>query len=201
MGEVRKYAKHKPWTNEEEELLRKLSKTKTESGLAKALNRSVASVKCKRIRMGIPHCMEQTDKIMGVQIAELVGIDKSNIYRTWVDKGFKMQTIGRNKVASEAQLIKFMQEHPELWKASKCDYYFFCRYKWFKERLEREKAGLEKYDYYKDFRFWTAKEISRVKMLKRRGFTHQQIADELGRSKQAINHLSRKLKKEKSESK
>ena len=201
MGEVRKYSRHKPWTKEEEELLRKLCEKYTESEIAKRMKRSKSSVNCKKIRMGIHHVMEQTDKIMVADIARLVGIDKSNIYKTWVGKGLELQTIGRNKVASEEMILKFMKEHPELWKASKCDYYFFCRHKWFKERLEREKAGLEKYDYYKDFRFWTAKEISRVKMLKQRGLSHQEIADELGRSKQAINHLNRKLKMENSERK
>ena len=100
---------------------------------------------------------------MVADIASLVGIDKNNIYKTWVKKGFRLQTIGRNKVASEEILVKFMQEHPELWKASKCDYYFFCRHKWFKDRLQREKAGIEKYDHYKDLRRWSDVEISRVK--------------------------------------
>lgn len=197
MGEVRKYGKHTKWTKEEEELLRKLSETKTCSGIAKILNRSTSSVRSKRWNMNILPVMEQTDKIMGSQIAELVGVEKSSIYKTWVKKGFKMQTIGKNKVASEEMLVKFMKEHPQLWKASKCDYYFFCRYKWFKDRLEREKAGLEQYDRYKDFRRWTDKEISRVRMFKQKGLSHEEIAKKVGRSKQAIDHLSGKLKKEK----
>ena len=197
MGEVRKYSRRKRWTKEEEELLRKLSETKTGSGIAKALNRSISSVKCKRWKIGILPVMEQTEKIMGSEIADLVGMNKTNIYTTWVNKGFKLQTIGRNKVATEENLIKFMKEHPELWKASKCDYYFFCKYPWFKERLDREKAGIEPYNHYKDLKRWTEKEISRVRMLKRRGLTHKEIAEEVGRSKIAIDHLNKKLKMDK----
>lgn len=193
MGEIRKYRSHKRWTKEEEELLIKLSETKTESGIAKALNRSAASVKCKRCRMGILPVMEQTDKLTGAEIGRLVGMDKSNIYKTWEEKGLKMQTLGRYKMVSEKQLVKFMKEHPELWKASKCDYYYFGRYKWFKDRLQRERDGLEKYDKYKNYKQWTTKEISRVKMLMQRGLTHKEIAEQVGRSKQAIDHLSMKL--------
>lgn len=76
MGEVRKYGKHTKWTKEEEELLRKLSETKTCSGIAKVLNRSTSSVRSKRWNMNILPVMEQTDKIMGSQIAELVGVEK-----------------------------------------------------------------------------------------------------------------------------
>ena len=194
MCRIRKKCPHRRWAKEEEKFLLKYSETKTDGQIAKALKRSTSSVRTKRWRMNIMPVLEQTDKIKGAEIANLVGMDKSNIYTTWVKKGFKMQTIGRNKVASEDELVKFMQSHPELWKASKCDYYFFCRYKWFKERLEREKKGMEKYDRYKDFKHWTKKEISRVKMLKMRGLTHKQIAMEIGRSKNAVDHLSIKIK-------
>lgn len=197
MGEVRKYGKHTKWTKEEEEHLRILCETKTDGGAARILKRSRSSVRCKRIRMGITSYTDQTEKINATQISELVGVDKSSITKTWVKKGFNLQLVGGYKVASEEQLVKFMKEHPQLWKASKCDYYFFCRYKWFKDRLEREKAGLEQYDRYKDFRRWTDKEISRVRMFKQKGLSHEEIAKKVGRSKQAIDHLSCKLKKEK----
>lgn len=198
MGEIRKYSSHKKWTKEELEKLESWCEKYSTGEIARKLKRTASSVRCKRMRMYIPNFMEQTDKLTGAEIGRLVGIDKSNIYRTWVKKGLKVQMVGRNKMVSEEQLTKFMKEHPELWKASKCDYYFFCRYKWFKDRLQGEREGLEECDYYKDFRHWTTKDISRVKMLKMRGLTHREIADEVGRSKQAIDHLSRKFNEEKS---
>lgn len=196
MGKVRKYARHTAWTKEEEEYLAKHSESKSDGEIAKILKRSRSSVKGKRIRMGILSFTDQTDKINAVQIGELVGEHQTSITTTWVKKGLVLKPAGSFKVTSEDQLVKFMKEHPELWKASKCEYYFFSRYKWFKDRLEREKAGTETYNRYKDYRHWTDLEISRVKMLKKRGLTHREIAMEVGRSRQAIDHLSMKLNKE-----
>ena len=192
MGEIREYKPHRRWTKEEEELLIKYSEKLTESGIAKKLNRPISSVRAKRTRMGIPCFADQSDKMTGLMIAELVGLHRSSIYTTWEKKGFKMKRVGQFKVADEIELIRFMQEHPELWKASKCDYYFFCQYKWFTDRLKREKAGIEEYNHYRKIRNWTPTEISRAKMLKSRGFTHREIGEKLGRSKQSIDHASRR---------
>lgn len=192
MGEVRGYVPHRRWTKEEEEKLIYYSEKMTESGIAKKLKRPINSVRGKRARMGLPRFTEQTEKMTGIVIAELVGVHRTSIYRTWANKGLKLERVGQLKVADEKELVRFMKEHPELWKASKCDYYFFCQYKWFTDRLQRERAGEEEYDYHKDIKYWTTTEISRAKMLKRRGLTHREIGEALGRSKQAIDHMSRR---------
>ena len=90
-------------------------------------------------------------------------------------------------------MLDFMQEHPELWKASDCDYYFFCRYKWFTDRLESEKAGTDNISHYRNRKAWTELDISRFKMLKSRGLTHNEIAAELGRTRRAIDHMNMRL--------
>ena len=192
MGKIRKYKPHRRWTKEEEELLIIYSEKMTESGIAKKLNRPISSVRAKRTRMGLPCFMDQTEKMNATIIAEIVGVDRSGIHRVWESKGLKMQRVGQFKVTDEKELIRFMQEHPELWKASKCDYYYFCQYKWFTDRLERERAGKEQYNKYRNIKYWTATELSRAKMLKSRGFTHREIAEKLGRSKQSIDHASRR---------
>ena len=53
MGETRKYAQHKRWTKEEEEMLIRYSEKMTEGGLAKKLKRPTTSVRSKRSRMGV----------------------------------------------------------------------------------------------------------------------------------------------------
>ena len=150
MGEVRVYKPHRRWTKEEEELLIKYSEKMTESGIAKKMNRPVSSVRAKRTRMGLPCFMDQTEKMNATMIAEIVGLDRSSIHRVWENKGLQMKRVGQFKVTDEKELIRFMQEHPELWKASKCDYYYFCQYKWFTDRLERERAGKEQYNKYRN---------------------------------------------------
>lgn len=189
MGELRKYTPHKRWTREEENLLIELSETMTQGQIAKQLGRSPSSVKHKRIALGIDSYTEQTDDLTITQIAELVGADKQTIGKTWRKYGMRFRTVGYYKVTKEKTLLAFMQKHPELWKASKCDYYFFCQYEWFMERLEAERAGFDDSTHYLNRKHWTSMEISRLKMLKSRGLTNKEIAEELGRTKSAVDHM------------
>lgn len=187
--------KKKRWTAEEEEKLIWLSERKTQSGIAKSLKRSVSSVKCKRISMGIDCFTEQTDLLNITQIAEITGVEKGSISRTWRKYGLEFRNIGNFCVVSENELIDFMQENPELWKASDCDYYFFYRFPWFIERLEREKTGKDNLNHYRNRKEWTDLDISRFRMLKSRGLTLNQIAIELGRTRSAVEHMSMRLNK------
>lgn len=189
MGEVRRYAPHRQWTKDEEDRLMELSEVMTKSQLAKELGRSVSSVNNKRISMGLASFSDQTDKLTITQIAGLVGVDVSTIAKTWRKYGMRFRTIGYFKMTTEQTLVAFMKKHPELWKASKCDYHFFCRYKWFIERLDKERTCIDSVSHYQNRRPWTSLEISRMQMLKRRGLTHREIGNELGRSKQAIDHM------------
>lgn len=195
MGEVRKYAPHRRWTKEEENRLIALSEVMTNGKIAKELGRSASSVKSKRISMGISSYTEQTDDLTIAQIAELVGVDKTTISKTWRKYGMRFRTVGCYKVTKEKTLLAFMQKHPELWKASKCDYYFFCQNEWFMERLEAERAGIDKGNHYRNRREWTNMELGRLKMLKRRGLSHREIANELGRTKRSIDHMVMRCKK------
>lgn len=197
MGDVRRYGRHRSWTKDEEDKLRILCEVKTQSGIAKELGRSIQSVKSKRIDLGIASFTEQTDKLSIKQISDLVGVDSSTIGKVWTKHGLRFRNVGMYKVISEESLLAFMQAHPELWKASKCDYYFFRKNKWFLERLKNEKSGIDRGTHYQNMRFWTCAEISRMKMLKRRGFTHGEIAKELGRTKRAVDHMNMRLNREK----
>ena len=183
------------WTEQEEEEFLKLSEKYSQTKIARKLNRSVASVKGKRIRMNIDCFSEQTDKLNITQISEITGIKKGSISKTWRKYGLKLKKEGCFSVISENELIDFMKSHPELWKASDCDYYFFYRFDWFIERLEKEKAGIYELSHYRNRKSWTELDISRFNMLKSRGLTHNQIATELGRTKNAIDHMNMRLNK------
>ena len=191
----KKKRKKKYWTPEEEQRLIKLSEKHSQSTIARKMKRSVASVKGKRIRMNIDCFSEQTDKLNITQISEITGIQKGSISKTWRKYGLKLKKEGCFSVISENELIDFMKSHPELWKASDCDYYFFYRFDWFIERLEKEKSGIYELSHYRNRKSWTGIDISRFNMLKSRGLTHNQIATELGRTKNAIDHMSMKLNK------
>ncbi len=183
------------WTEQEEEEFLKLSEKYSQTKIARKLNRSVASVKGKRIRMNIDCFSEQTDKLNITQISEITGIQKGSISKTWRKYGLKLKKEGCFSVISENELIDFMKSHPELWKASDCDYYFFYRFDWFIERLEKEKSGIYELSHYRNRKSWTELDISRFNMLKSRGLTHNQIATELGRTKNAVDHMNMRLNK------
>ena len=191
----KKKQKKKYWTPEEEQRLIKLSEKHSQSTIARKMKRSVASVKAKRINMNIDCFQDQTDKLTATDISKIVGVQVNSITRTWIKYGFPIKREGCFAVASEKELIDFMQKHPELWKASDCDYYFFYRFDWFIERLEKEKSGIDELSHYRNRKSWTELDISRFNMLKRRGLTHNQIATELGRTKNAIDHMSMRLNK------
>ena len=193
MGRSKK--KKKKWTLEEEQRLIKLCEDNPQTEVARKMRRSVSSVKNKRISMNIPSYSDSTDKLKISEVARLVGIDYQSITRTWVKYGFEIDKTGVFSLVTEDVLIKFMQEHTELWKASDCDYYFFYRFSWFIEKLKNEKNGKENLNHYRNRKVWTDLDISRFKMLKSRGLTHNEIAIELGRTQSAVEHMSMRLKR------
>ena len=197
MGEIRKYGKHKYWTDEEVEQLRRLSKTKTSHQIAEIMGRTKCSIDCKRERMGISDCINTTDGIIAKQIGKLVGQHEKSIYNRWKKSGLPLKPFGaKYYVISEKELVNFMQEHHELWRASQCDYYFFCKYDWFLERLKAERDGTDKISSYRNRREWTTYELSRAKMLYKKGLHYTEIAKELGRTNMAAYHIIKKFRKE-----
>lgn len=194
MGEIRKYGKHKYWTEEEENQLRRLSKTKTSKQIAKIMGRTKCSVESKRQIMGIEDCITSTDKIIAKQVGYLVGQHEKSIYNRWKKAGLPLKSFGsRYYVISEKKLVEFMQEHHELWRASQCDYNFFCKYQWFLDRLKEEKNGTDTINHYRNRRNWTSYELSRAKMLHKKGLHYTEIAKELGRTNMSLYHITRRF--------
>ena len=192
MGKVRGYGKHTYWTEEEVETLRRLSRKKSCQEIAEIMGRSKASVNCKRNRMQMSNYLYETDKITARQLSFLVGQHNKSIHNRWKKAGLPLQSYGKNlKVITEKELVAFMQEHNELWRASQCDYDFFCKYDWFLERLKREREGTDTIDRYRDRRVWTDYELSKVKMLWKRGLSYTEIAKKVGRTRMAVYHKIR----------
>ena len=186
MGTVRDYSNRRPWTAEEEERLRELCEKYTKSDIARLMKRSKSSVSNKRRELGIEPLLETTDKWTFSQITEAVGVSKGVVNKTWVKHGLKFQKRAYFRLVKEEDLHKFMQEHPELWDATKCDYYLFCQYPWFMEKLEQDKQEpIEQKQYY-----WTDYQKQQFEILSRRGYSHRQIAEAIGKTKRAVDHYS-----------
>ena len=161
------------------------------------MGRTRKSIDSKRHRLGISDCINSTDNIVAKQIGKLVGQHEKSIYNRWKKNGLPLKPFGtRYYVINEKELVKFMQEHHELWRASQCDYYFFCKYDWFLERLKKERDGTDTINYCRNRRPWTTYELSRAKMLWKKGLHYTEIAIKLGRTDMAAYHVVRKFRSE-----
>ena len=73
-----------------------------------------------------------------------------------------------------------MKEHPEDWNAARVtDDTLFMQYPWFKEKRKNDIS--HKYN-------WTQAEVSRMKMLRKQGFTIREIAEKMNRSESSIKY-------------
>lgn len=188
MGEIRKYAPHRRWTKEEEERLMWLSERYTKADIARILNRTPSSVNAKRIALGIGGLMDMTERWNMKQVAEAVGMDKTTIGRDWVKAGLKTVKRKNYRLVEEKELHRFMRANPDRWDATKCDYYLFYQFPWFLEKLERDKQNPPNIVNKR----WTEYEKQQFVYLKKRGFTHREIAEKLGKTKSAVNHMSQR---------
>ena len=91
MGEIRKYGKHKYWTEEELQQLRRLSTNKTAQQIADIMGRTKCSVENKRIRENISDCITTTDKMTARQVSHLVGQHDKSIYNRWSKAGLPLK--------------------------------------------------------------------------------------------------------------
>ena len=171
----------------------KLSAKYSQEVVAKMLGRSPSSVKGKRTRMNIEPFSGQTDRIALAEVARMIGVDRGTISRTWVQHGLKTRKNGRFKMVTYENLADFMENNPKLWQASKCDYYFFCQYKWFMDRLADERRGRGVIATQQTKKYWSEYEISRLKLLRKRGLSNSEIGKELGRTKQSVDHMFMRL--------
>lgn len=184
MGQIRKYAKHKPWTLEEINKLELFcEKGYSPTAIAKNLGRTASSVKCKRIQLGLSGMKESIDRLSITDVAELCGVCKDSVNRTWINRGLKTRKSGGMRFVQEKDLFSFMQQNTDLWNASDCDEYFFSGKKWFIDKLSEEKATGKRR---KTSKKWTEYEKARVQMLWQRGLGYGEIAQRMDRTKHSV---------------
>lgn len=186
MGEVRKYGKHKPWTEKDIERLINLRSKYTKSDLARILKRSPSAISNKVFELELGGLIDNTDRWTFTQITEAVGLSSGVVNKTWVKHGLKFTRRGNYCLVKESDLLDFMKTHTDLWTATKCDYYLFYQYPWFLQKLEQDKQiPVEQRKHY-----WTDYQKRQFELLARKGYTHQQIADAIGKTKRAVDHMS-----------
>lgn len=168
------------WTEEEEAYLEKYHGVIDQKKIAKKLGKSEGSVREKSRRMGLGNLEEVMDGMTCSTISRIIGVCRKTIFRTWIAKGLKVKKINRYMVVKEDDLLEFMQAHPKLWDARKCDYYFFQQYDWFIKKLSEDRKNNPQ-----GLRPWTKQEEAILRTMRDRNVPYKKIAERLGR-----NHIS-----------
>lgn len=165
------------WTKEEEAYLEKYHGRISQKNIAAKLGKSVGSVREKSRRMGLGNLEEAIDGMTCSAISRIVGVCRKTVNTTWIQKGLKAKKINKYMVVKEDDLLEFMQSHPELWDARKCDYYFFQRFDWFVEKLSEDRTNNPQGQ-----RPWTKQEEVLLLSMRERNVPYKKIAERLGRN-------------------
>lgn len=128
------------WTKEQEDLLYEKAGVLSSRRISELIGRDYKSVLSKRKKSGIGSFLDNTEHLHLAAVCELVGRDKETIKKTWFAKGLKYRKRGRYTMIMEENLIKWMEENPKYWDATRCDYYFFQRFDWFQKKLLDDRA-------------------------------------------------------------
>lgn len=104
---------------------------------AKKFKKNERSIIKSRNRLGIGMASE-TDMLCLADVARVTGASYQAVKERWRKKGLIAQRNGLYVFVTEKQLIAFLQEHPELWDATKCEKEFFNRYDWFAEKHKKD---------------------------------------------------------------
>ena len=122
------------WTKDEEEYLYKWYGKMSVQSLSKKLGRSYRAVLDKLKKEQLGTFIENSDDLILAEVCRLVGRDKETIKRTWVKYGLKIRKKGKYSLIREKDLLEFMKNNPDRWDATKCEYWFFERYEWFRKK-------------------------------------------------------------------
>lgn len=122
------------WTEEEEEYLFEWYGKMTVAAIAKKLGKSYRAVLDKLQKTQHGNFVENSEDLILAEVCRLVGRDKETIKKTWVKRGLAIRKKGKYSLIRERDLLEFMKNNPDRWDATKCEYWFFDRYEWFRKK-------------------------------------------------------------------
>ena len=125
------------WSDEEIEIMKSDYGVVNVKRIAKKLNRSYSSVRCMASRHGLIF-KEMNGNLSEMDVAEVTGMPNWNVSRLVRKNELKGTRKGACVFIAEEELFKWMKQNDDSWKARDCDYYFFARFSWFKDKLKRE---------------------------------------------------------------
>ncbi len=128
---------------EEQRLIIENNSNRSNQSLSAQLGKDELAIRKARYAYGTTLIDGNFNRLTCAEIGRLVGKDKSTISKCWCGSGgLRSKVIGkRYRFVKITDLLKWMQEHPGKWDATKCDKYFFGKYDWF---LEKRKEDFDK---------------------------------------------------------
>lgn len=167
------------WSQEEIELLEEMTEKYPLATVARKLNRSENAVFIKQQRLGIGGLRANTDMLTRNTLSRILGIENRTVQR-WERRGLKSIRKKPYVMYRQQDIIRYMRDHPEDWNAARItDDSLFMGYDWYKEKRRTDKPN--RYN-------WTEAEVSRMKTLRRQGFTIREIAEKMNRSESSIKY-------------
>ena len=154
------------WSQEELIRLEELTEKYPLATVARILNRSENAVFLKRQRTGIGGFMANTDMLTRNTLSRILGVENRTI-QYWERKGLKSVRKKPYVMYRQQDIIRYMKDT------------LFMQYPWFKEKRKNDIS--HKYN-------WTQAEVSRMKMLRKQGFTIREIAEKMDRSESSIKY-------------
>ena len=173
---------NKKWAKEELEILMDNWGKLSIKEIAKRVNRTPTAVEIKGRRLQLGW---QMTAYSSTEVANILGISHRTIYNymsAGIIEAKKDKTKMKRYVSTEAQIMKFMREHQDLWDTRKININLYSRKpKWY---LEKEKTDKEKN--IKNMQRWGELEVKIIVDRYRRGYTYEEIASETGRTSSAV---------------
>lgn len=127
------------WSKKDTEFLVDRYGAMTAYEISRRLGKPYRSVIDKINKMQIGNFTDNMDGLHLADVSRLVGRDKETIKCTWVRHGLKIYKKGRFSIIKEKDLVKFMKENPERWDATQCEYWFFNKYDWYRDKRLKDR--------------------------------------------------------------
>lgn len=179
------------WTTAEEEFLCENIGSMTLEQIAKRLNRTKASVKCKadHLHKSRRKCSETLSMN---EVMNLLGITNSRkITEDWCQRGFKLKKVGFIYAIDTEELLKFLKKNQDLWNAAMVnDDSIFYNQKWYLEKRENDQNKKRK-------QAWNISERNKLRHLLNKNMTYQEISIKLNRTVSACRQQAFYLRKQK----
>ena len=168
------------WTEEELQTLEQMSGAFTVATIAKRLGRSFDAVNIKLNRMGLSGFEKSTDLLTMNQVCQMLGVESRTVKKKWKSKGLRIMRKGNYLTIRQENLIRYLRDHPEDWSAADIvDDGLIMSYPWYKEKRQQDKK--RKY-------FWTPEDVARLRFLRHKGHSIQEIAKLMDRSESSIKY-------------